>query len=247
MKVRCCIVFAFICCLHANAQKMRDKQPLMVDNGLIDFQAGMAIPVMDFADKSFKLASGYANPGYALKLGIRYDITTFLGVGLHYQYFQNGFDQSNFLSDMRSANKAVTFNSFTSDPWSLQGVMFGVYFPLKSYRSSVDIGIAGGVLTGVYPTNTLNYNNPVQTNIVFNVKQYETNAANFGMQAGVKMRYQVYKNVMLTASADFTYTEIEYTDIQSEETNYKIPIYLEPYTQYYHIIQLAAGIGLQLK
>lgn len=246
MKTPVCSMFALICCLQVSAQKVTDKQ-LMVDNGLIDIQAGLAIPVMDFADNSFKPASGYATPGYSVKLGIRYDIAPFAGVGLHYQYFQNGFDNSKYLSDVRGANPNTTINFFTTDPWSLQGVMLSLYLPLKSYRTSVDVGVSGGVLTGVYPENTLNFNSTQTAGFVYNIKQYETSAANFGFQAGVKMRYQLYRNIMVTASADFTYTEIEYTDIQAEETNTHTPIPLDTYTQYYHIIQLAAGIGIQVR
>ncbi|MES2558440.1 MAG: hypothetical protein V4590_01780 [Bacteroidota bacterium] len=246
MKNRGCCLLLLMCCLQAGAQKIQDKQ-LLVENGLIDIQAGIAIPVMDFADINFKRVSGYAIPGYSVKLGIRYDITSFLGIGLHYQYFQNGMDADDYLSDVREANKGVTINSFSSASWSLQGMIFGFYMPFKSYRTSVDVGFAGGVLTGVYPESILNYNSPTIPNRVYNIKQFETSAANFALQGGVKMRYQLYKNMMLSASADFTYTEIEYTDIYAEETTTQTPIPLDAYTQYYHIVQLAVGIGLQLK
>ncbi|MES2779331.1 MAG: hypothetical protein V4651_05475 [Bacteroidota bacterium] len=251
MKSPICLVLLLMYCLQADAQKVRDKQirdrQLFIENGLIDIQAGIAIPVMDFADNNFKKASGYATLGYAVRLGIRYDILPTFGLGLHYQYFQNGFDQSDYLDDMRTANKGVTINSFSSDPWNLQGMMFGLYCPLKSSRSSIDIGLAGGVLTGSYPENVLNFNDPTVPGRVYNIKQFETSAANFAFQAGVKMRYQLYKSIMLSASADFTYTEIDYTDIRAEETNSHVTIPLDTYTQYYHIIQLSAGIGIQVK
>lgn len=246
MKTHVCLIFALIYCLQVSAQKVRDKQ-LMVENGLIDVQVGLAIPVLDFADKSFKLASGYADPGYSVKLGIRYDIAPFMGVGLHFQYFQNGFDNSNYLTDLREANKTITINSYTSNPWSLQGVLLSLYLPLRSSRTSVDVGVSGGVLAGVYPESILNFNSPTVPGFVYNIKQYETSAANFAIQGGVKMRYQLYKNIMVTASADFTYTEIEFKELHAEETNTHTSISPEAYTQYYHIIQLAAGIGIQVK
>lgn len=246
MKTLICLLVAGMCCMQVQAQRIHDKQ-MMVENGLIDLQFGLAIPVMDFADKNFKPASGYATLGYAVKLGIRYDIAPFCGIALHYQYFQNGFDDTKYISDVRDANTNLTIHSYTTDPWNLQGMLIGLYFPYKSARTSLDAGFGGGVLSGVYPENTLNFSRNINPGVVYNIKQYETSAANFAFQVGVKMRYQLYQNIMVSASADFTYTEIPYKDIRAEETTTQTPIPLDTYTQYYHIVQLAAGIGIQVR
>lgn len=248
MKYLCCYIFVLIVCVNSTAQKISDKQ-LLVDNGLIDVQVGVAIPVMDFADKSFKRASGYAGIGYSARVGIRYDVAPLLGLGLHYQYFQNGFDESAYLSDLRSTFTDVTFNTFSSKPWVLQGVMLGAYVPYKSYRTSIDVGISGGILSGKYPENTVYFTTLPPSVSNWTATQYESTANNFGIQAGVKMRYKLYRNLMFSASADFTYCEIEFRDLQEIRSNGNaVQVYsLDSYTQYYHIIQVAAGIGLQVR
>lgn len=248
MKHLCCYILILIVCGNSTAQKISDKQ-LLVDNGLIDVQIGAAIPVMDFSDKSFKRASGYASLGYSARVGIRYDVAPLLGLGLHYQYFQNGFDESAYLSDLRSTFNDVTFNAFTSKPWVLQGVLLGVYVPYKSYRTSIDVGVSGGILSGNYPENKVYFTTLPPTVSNWTATQYESTANNFGVQAGVKMRYKLYRNLMLSASADFTYCEIEYRDLREIRTNGTIlqAFSLDSYTQYYHIVQLAVGIGLQVR
>ena len=248
MKQPVCFLVLLLICSTSNAQRVGNKQ-LFVDNGLIDFQAGVSAPVMDFADKNFRLASGYADIGLSARLGIRYDVAPLVGLSLHYQYFQNGFDAGDYLTDLRTAFTNVTFNSYTSDPWTLQGVLLGLYIPYKSYRTSVDVGVSGGVLSGKYPTNTLTYTTSIPAVSNWTAKQYESSASNYAFQAGVKVRYQLYRNMMFSASADFTYCEVEYSDLQEMRTNGTfIQTYsLDTYTQYYHIIQLAAGIGIQVK
>lgn len=243
MKQLCCLCCCLMVGFSGFGQKIKEDQ-FLVSKGLLSFQSGMAIPVSDFASKDLTLAAGYAMPGYNIKIGLSYDILPLLGVCLQYQYTQNPFDEASLLADYRAADKSLQFNSFQSDPWKLQGMMLGFYVPLKSNRLSTDIRFLGGVFSGVLPENTINYSS-VNTNNHFNFVQQESFATNFCFQAGVLVRYQLYKNLMFVGSADFNYTEIKYENLTATETIRNISLSLDPYTQYYHILNLSAGLGIQ--
>jgi hypothetical protein len=240
------IAIILMLAFSASAQKRFKQQEIFVKRGTMNIQGGLSIPVMDFADDNFELASGYAQPGANIKLGLSYDIAPFLGLALQYQYNKNPFNNSGFLDDLKtvSAGSSLRFNSYTSDPWTLQGLMIGVYYPFKAYRTSIDFKVLTGFLTGVLPENTVNYTD-LTVNRDLNIKQFEISNTSISYQAGLNIRYQLYKSLLLTGSADFTYTEITYRNIVIEDTYSKRRGYLPDYTQYYHIINLSAGIGIQ--
>jgi len=231
------------------AQRAKVKPgDMFVKRGMIGVMGGVAIPVMDFADDNFKLASGYATTGYNFNLGISYDVSADLGLSLQYQFINNPFNSSGFLDDIRQANTNtnITFNSYTSKPWTLQGMMLGIYYPFRTYRTTVDLKLSGGFLTGNLPEYTISYTDNSR-GITFTEKQNETSATNFGFQAGVAVRYQLYKNILLLGAANFTYTEIKYTDITVDLNPPGITVGVPNYTQYYHIINISAGVGIQFE
>ncbi len=244
MKQLVCLFIYLATGFYSFGQKIKDDQ-FVVSKGLLSIQSGIAIPVSDFASKDLTLAAGYALPGYNIKIGLSYDVLPLLGICLQYQYIQNPFDETSLLADYKASDKNIQFNSFQSDPWKLQGMMLGFYVPLKSNKLSTDIRLLGGVLSGVLPENTTNYHSANNPSNVYNLIQQESFATNFCFQAGVLLRYQVYKNLMLVGSADFNYTEIEYENLSAVETIRNVTISLNPYTQYYHIINLSVGLGIQ--
>lgn len=241
-----CIIFLLLHCLYGHAQRMQ-QQDLFLKKGAVGILGGVAIPVLDFADDNLKPASGYATTGYNIKLGISYDLSPYIGLALQYQYTNTPFNSSEYLNDLRNANGTngpFTFNSYTSNPWTLQGMMAGVYYPFRAYRTTVDFKLMGGFLTGVLPENTVNYTYK-PNNVTLNVVQYASSATNLGVQAGFYVRHQLYKNLLLLGAADFTYTQIQYTNLTIEDTRTGATASLPNYTQYYHIISISAGLGIQ--
>jgi opacity protein-like surface antigen len=233
--------------IQCYAQRFK-REELFVKRGMFGVMGGVAIPVMDFADDNFKLASGYATTGYNIKLGIAYDLSPDFGMALQYQFTNNPFNGKEFFNDIKQANNNnnIAFNSLSSKPWTLQGMMLGVYYPFRTYRTTIDMKLMGGFLTGNLPEYTISYTDKAQ-NTTYTQRQNETSATNFGFQAGVGIRYQLYKNLLLLGAADFTYTEIEYTDITVDLYPPGITLGAENYTQYYHIINISVGLGIQFE
>jgi hypothetical protein len=242
MKYVSCLYLIFVFTVNTFAQKIKEEQ-LFVAKGLLDIQAGVAIPISDYGLQKLTLPAGYAQNGYNIKLGISYDIAPFLGLTAQYQYVSNPFNNDKILQDLSAAYPNQKYNSFTSKPWELQGMMLGLYYPFKTYKTSLDLRLLGAMLTGVNPESTQNIT--ANNNQQFNFKQYETSAANFGFQVGIKVRRQLYKSLMLSASADYTYTEIEFTNIKVIETYRNITLNVPNYTQKFQIINISVGIGVQ--
>jgi hypothetical protein len=234
-------------CTQAVAQKFKDSL-FFAPRGCIDVQMGLAIPIMDYALTELTLASGYAKTGSSFRLGINYDIAPFIGFAAQYQYNTNPFNTQAFLTDIQTVQGGgINFKSYTSNPWELRGVLFGLYTPLKTYRTTFDFKLMGGVFTGVYPQNELKFEFVQATNQqTIHLKEFETTGNNIGFQVGCKMRYQLYKKLLFTASADFTYTDIRYTSIRGVVVNTNRSYSLDPYTQYYHIVNVLVGIGVGL-
>jgi hypothetical protein len=245
IRFACIVWMLTLLPLTLGAQRL-NQQDLFVKRGMLGIHGGAAFPVLDFADDNFKLASGYAQPGYNLRLSLCYDVAPRLGLALQYQYNMLPFNSGDFLNDLRSVNGSYpfVFHSYTSDPWVLQGMMAGIYYPLRTYRTTIDLKLLGGFLTGVLPRNTTNYTYiPDNTNV--NLVQHGADATNIGLTAGVAIRHQLYKNLLLIGSVDFTYTEIEYTNLVQTNTNTRLSYSLPNYTQYYHIINGSVGLGFQ--
>jgi hypothetical protein len=94
-----------------SAQKIKQHQ-FFLSNGLFDVQAGLSFPVGDFGLSELVLPAGYALPGYNIKLGLNYDITSYLGLAIQYQYTQNSFNNSKILEDLQNSSTDIRYNSY---------------------------------------------------------------------------------------------------------------------------------------
>ncbi len=245
MKWLCGLIlmgFSFV----ATAQLTR-KEFVLSSKGLLDIQAGVSIPVLDYGLSKPTLPAGYAQTGYTYKIGVSYDVLPYLGLAFLYQYNNNPFNAGQYQSDVQAVNTDLTVNSMRFNPWELSSTMIGLYYPFKSYRSSIDVRVLAGLCSGIYPESETNITYAQAPNSPFNYKEFETSASAFGFQAGVKMRYQLYKNLMFCLAADYTQTKIEFTEIRGVETIRNISYSLDPYTQKFQIATITAGIGVKFE
>ncbi len=236
------ISYSFI----ANAQLAR-KEFVLSSKGLLDIQAGVSVPVFDYGLSKPTLPAGYAQTGYTFKTGVSYELFPFLGLAFQYQYNNNPFNAAQYQPDIQALNPDITINNMHFNPWELRSTMLGLYYPFKSYRTSIDIRFLAGLCSGIYPENETNITALQAPNRSFNFKESETSASAFGFQTGIKMRYQLYKNLMVCLGADYTQTKIEFTDIRGIETIRNISYSVAPYTQKFQIIHLTAGIGIKFE
>lgn len=231
---------AFIC----SAQKLTQAD-FFLKRGSFDVQSGISVPVGDFGLSDFTLPAGYAKTGYNVKVGLSYDITSYIGFVLQYQYTQNPFNNDKILSDLRANDPDVQYNSYKSDPWKLQGVLVGVYYPFKTSKTTIDVRLLGGILSGVLPESQLNETIPSLNNLNLNFKYIETSASNFGFQAGFKIRHQLYKQLILSSSIDYLQTTLHFEDIRVVETNYNLGYTDDDYSQKFQVFNFSVGLGIQ--
>jgi hypothetical protein len=104
----------------------------------------------------------------------------------------------------------------------------------------------GGLFTGVFPESETNFTAPSLNNMELNIKTFETTASRFGYQVGLKMRYQVYPKIMLSAGLDYTQAAIAFKDIRAIETNNNIPLTVNSYTQNFQLVRISLGVGLAI-
>jgi hypothetical protein len=227
-----------------SAQKIRQQQ-FFLSNGAVDVQGGVSVPLGDFGLSKLTLPAGYALTGYNIKLGINYDITPYLGLAIQYQYIQNPFNNSKILEDIRQKSTNITYNSYSSDPWKLQGMLMGLYYPMRAHKTTIDLRLMGALITGVLPGTDEDINVPSQNNQHYHFKQLENSASGIGVQAGVKIRYQLYKKLILSMSADYTHVNIQFEDVKIIETIRNIRIAADDYSQKFQVLNFSAGIGIQ--
>jgi len=238
----------------ANAQLGTFKlDEAMLLGGQFSVVGGLSVPFKDFADKSFKLESGYANIGSTIKVGFSYEVAPFIGIVLQYNNFVHPFDKGDFISDFKAARTDVTLTSFETENWRLGGMMLGFLYPLKMYRTTIDSYVGATLLHGVYPKNTIAFIEK-QTMAPFQFLQDEVSGNNVGFQAGIKFRYGLFdkkfsrvklKNLLLIIAVDYLYTEIVYKDIIILEELRSLAFSVPDYTQQYQLINLSVGLGLQ--
>lgn len=237
-----CLIWlsAFIC----TAQKLTQDH-FFLKKGLFDAQAGISLPVGDFALSDFTLPAGYAETGYHVKISLNYDVTSYLGFVLQYQYTENPFNSDKFLSDLKGAHPDDQFISYKSDPWKLQGMLLGLYYPFKTAKTTIDVRLLGGLLSGVLPEDELNVTRPYLNNRNYNYQRSEVSASNLGFQAGIKGRHQLYKQLILTASIDYLQTKINFENIRVIDTNIGVGYKDEDYTQKFQLFNFSLGLGIQ--
>lgn len=245
MKKTILVYVCWLTTLICSAQKLTQEQ-FFLSKGLFDFQAGIALPAGDFALSSPVLPAGYAKTGYNIKAGLNYDIAPFIGLALQYQYVQNPYNSSDLLSDLQhlSGSFDVTYNSYSSDPWKLHGVLAGFYYPFKAYKTTIDLRLLGGFFTGVLPESEQNFTRP-SLNRTYNFKQIENRTSDLGFQAGFKIRYQLYEQLVLSGSIDYTQTTLSFEDIRYVETYSNTPFKGDDYSQKFQIFNFSLGLGIQ--
>jgi hypothetical protein len=240
------VVFSMLCLstLLCSAQKLT-QDDFFLKRGLFDLQSGISLPVGDYALSNATLPAGYAKTGYNIKIGINYDIAPYLGLALQYHYMQNPFDSENLLYDLQGTSKDVQYNSYKSDPWKLQGILLGLYYPFKTTKTTVDVRLLGGLLSGVLPEAEQNATLIPLNNQVINLKQFETSASNLGFQAGFKIRYQLYKQLVLSTSIDYLQTKLNFDNIRVIDTNTNTSYRTDDYSQKFQVFNFCVGLGIQ--
>jgi hypothetical protein len=121
----------------------------------------------------------------------------------------------------------------------------GVYYPFKAAKLTMDIRALGLLCTALLPESIENITVPNNNNKQYNLKQSENSDSNIGYQLGIKMRYQLYKRLLFTASVDYTYSKVTFQNIIVTDTYSGVSIRTDDYTQKFQLIHFLVGIGIQ--
>lgn len=248
--------FIFIWCFGLSqtfAQRKFNLDEALLLGGSFSVEAGTAIPFGEFADKSLKLESGYANPGRLIRVAFSYEVAPFLGLLFQYNNISNPFNAEDYKQDLQPINRNVNITSFQSENWRLNGLYGGLTVPFKMYRTTFDNYVSVGFAKGVLPEQNIKFN-LISTGRSYHQRQLNTNAFGPSFQAGIKVRYSpfdrkfsrsTFKNILLIAGADVFYSKLKFRDIILKDVDQNIDITLPDYTQRFQLFTFNIGIGLQ--
>jgi hypothetical protein len=242
---------AIFLCLCTNAQ-FRLPDSLFLKNGHVFLEGGVSIPVMEYASKDFNvLSSGFARTGYSWQAGMQYDMLPWLGLGIQYFVNENNFDdaavaRSYIELSTNNIRLPIAYTGFQSNPWKMRGMMFGLYLPVRNYLSTFTIGMYAGFMNATLPASRL-YITERATGRSDTIIQDEASGNDAGYCIFAGFRTRLYKNLLFTAKASFFYSEQRFKEISGYFTGIKQAISFSPYTQYYHIINLNAGLAWEFR
>lgn len=240
-----CLIQVMLC----SAQKFSQEE-FFLSNGLIDIQGGWALPAGDFAlSNIIQREAGYAKSGFNFKAGIQYDIAPFIGLALQYQYTQNPVDSKELMDDWHNAATTLgpteyILNAYSSNPWRLNGVLMGIYYPFKTTKTTLDLRLLGGLFSGVLPESEENVTER-STSQTYNFKNIENKSSGLGFQAGIKIRYQLYEQLVLSSSIDYTQTTLDFEDNRAIDTYTNTSYKRLDYTQRFQVFNFSVGLGFQ--
>lgn len=240
------LIYGLLCCCQAFAQDgLQRLRSGFLKEGYVGVHAGAAIPFNDLASKNiYNKSSGYANTGYTINATFRYALTNFAGFAVHYFYSSMPFDSKNLEDDFNTVYAPDRFN-YQSDPWSIQGLMVMPVLMMNTHRFTIDFNAGIGLLTGKLPHNEYTATTPA--NVQYDYRQPEAYSYNVGYSIGGGIRYLLFRNIVLLAHGDATFSKQTFKDL-SLLTGSGSYAYPQPdYTQPFSLIHLYGGVGLQFE
>jgi hypothetical protein len=239
-----CLLWALCACTLSSAAQARiDLDKLFLKKSSLSVAYGLSFPVLEFASASLgKQSAGYAQTGQSLRLCFSYETMPLLGIKLGYMQHTFPFHDDALLANYRILNQPATVNYVTVDDYYLQGLIIGFFVPLHYPRTTIELGVSGGFATANLPQLDFSVTS------VTNTQQFllpEATARDLVYMAGVRVKHQLIGNLLLTAEADFLYSEQTYTNLSLLVTPLRVQFLLPDYTQYYHAINVCAGLAVQ--
>ncbi len=211
---------------------------------------GLSMPVMDYALAEPTQASGYANPGYQIRVGMGFEISRSFGLKLMYLYNENPFNDAKYTEDFQAVLPYVfpgtTLQKITTNPWQLNGMMLGIFYPMRTPNTTYEFKLMAGLLSSVMPQQ--DYSLIIQSsNRPLLLRINEVTSNNAAYQVGLDVRTRLYRNLLLHVNLDFLYTEQTFNGITISDPSSGLAfLWSQEYTQYYHVVGFGLGLAYQL-
>lgn len=242
--IKCALLWAlFACILSADAQSRVDLDKLFLKKSSISVAYGLSFPVLEFASSNLgEQSAGYAQTGQSLRICFSYESLPLLGVKLGYMQHIFPFNEDALLANYRVLNQPATVNYVDVDDYYLQGLIVGFFVPLRYPRATIELGVSAGFATANLPQLDFSVTSAAST------QQFllpEATSRNLVYMAGMRIKHKLIRNVLITAEADFLYSEQTYKNLSLLVTPLRVRFLLPDYTQYYHAINVCAGLAVQ--
>ncbi|HSH65087.1 MAG TPA: hypothetical protein VLB84_04640 [Bacteroidia bacterium] len=172
-----------------------------------NMSCGMSLPIRKY--KGFQELNDsmcFANKGFIVTLSTSLKLHTYYGVSIAYSYQKNNFDSDKYSFFLQKEYKGINFSS-SGTSWKINNFVGGPYFtfPFGAHKKlALDLMVLPGVSFCTAPqiNITATLISPYSTPSEYRTYHEITTRA-FVMCVNVGMRYKVFKNVYVTAAADY--------------------------------------------
>lgn len=224
---------------------------LFLKRGSFGLSGGLSLPVMDYGLAKLTPSSGYANPGYQIRLQAGFEVSRSFGLKMMYIYNNNPYNNSKFTQDFKPYSNTIfngtSFNSIQTNPWTIGGVLIGVFYPVRLPSTTYEFKFMAGFLNATMPQQDFNLTIN-STGSPLKLRVDETYANDMAYLAGVDIRHRIKDDWLLLVNLDFLYSEQTFTNILIKDVRTGMSAQWSPdYKQYFHVVGLCVGIGYQFQ
>ena len=216
----------------------------------ISLSAGIGLPVMEFGEAKLGPSTGYAQLGTQTRIDFGLEVSRSLGIKVLYLSGTNAFNDKQYTTDIKATSPnggGLTFNNTSTQSWRFNGIMLGVFYPIRNVNTTYELKLMVGLINSVLPQQDFIYTeDSTKKKVIFRTDEVTTN--NIGYMGGVDIRHRLTGNWILKANFDFMYTEQTYSSITMHliYNGNSFGKTLPDYLQYFHVIGVGIGIAYQL-
>lgn len=249
MRRHLTVVFTLMLCHQLYAQRV-NIDSLFLKRAYVSLSGGLGLPVMEYGQAKLGPSTGYALVGSQMRIDLGLEVSRSLGIKVMYLSGSNAFDDKQYTTDVMATSPSgngLTFNYITAKSWKYNGVMLGVFYPIRNVNTTYELKMMVGVLNSVMPQQDFFYTED-STHTTLNFRIDEATSNNIGYLGGIDIRHRISGNWLLKANFDFLYTEQNYSGLKEYFTLRGVTYWrnVPDYLQYFHVIGVGVGIAYQL-
>ena len=244
------VIVTFIMCTHLYAQRVNIDN-LFLKRAYVSLSGGLGLPVMEYGQAKHGPSTGYAMLGSDVRLEVGLEVSRGLGIKAMCLSGSNPFDDKQYTKDFMATNPGgpgLTFNYISANSWKYNGVMIGVFYPIRNVNTTYELKMMVGVINSTLPQQDFIYTED-STHLKVDFRLDQATSNNIGYLGGIDIRHRLSKDWLIKANFDFLYTEQNYSELNYYLIYKGRKFYVNnfpDYLQYFHIIGMGVGIAYQI-
>ncbi len=185
------------------------------DKGYIAITIGPSFPTGDFASTDVdNEKAGLAGTGAIFDLSYAHRLGKNFGIAAMLRGQSNPIDEAAFIAAAVNASPGISW-SIKSDPWSLGGIMVGVYgsFPIGSGKTAFEPRLLLGYMSATVPEITITGS---AFGLSYSAVSESMSAGGFALMIGGNFRFNVGKKISLLTGLDIYGSSSEFQNVRTQ-------------------------------